>query len=191
MEYPPLTPSPQAWLDCVLSNFNEFICDHASAEKKASGMAMSVASHYPDQPILLAAMADLAVEELSHYREVIKLMINRNIEPASDQKDPYVGQLNKLVRRGAENYLLDRLLIGAVVERRGAERFSLIAENTLDIEIQKFYRAIAKSEDRHWILFLDLAKQHCDAHTVVPRFNELTQLEADIMLASPIRAALH
>ena len=59
-------------------------------------MAMSMASHYPDKPELLSAMADLAVEELSHYREVIRLMLQRGISPPPDTKDPYVNALNKL-----------------------------------------------------------------------------------------------
>ena len=66
-------------------------------------------SHYPDQPALLMAMADLAVEELSHYREVIRIMLARGITPAADSKDPYVNQLNSHIRRGSEFFLLDRL----------------------------------------------------------------------------------
>ena len=57
-------------MTCVLADFDAFLQDHASAEK-ASGMALSIVSHYPDQPTLVQAMVDLAVEELNHYKEVI------------------------------------------------------------------------------------------------------------------------
>ena len=61
----PLTrPSSQSWVDCVLDNFDTFLLDHAAAEKKASGMALSMVSHYPDRPQLVLAMAELAVEEM-------------------------------------------------------------------------------------------------------------------------------
>jgi tRNA 2-(methylsulfanyl)-N6-isopentenyladenosine37 hydroxylase len=188
---PPLTPSPESWLHCVLDNFDAFLQDHASCEKKASGMAMAVASHYPDQPDLLKAMVDLAVEELNHYREVIRLMLAKQITPAPDSKDPYINQLNKHIRRGPENFLLDRLLVGAVVERRGAERFALVGNNLEDPQLAKFYSDIAASEHRHWVLFYDLALSHCQADEVAPRFAELAALEAEIMLALPPRPALH
>ena len=58
------------WVEVVLADFNTFLSDHASAEKKASGMALSMASHYPDRPDILIAMTDLAIEELTHYKPV-------------------------------------------------------------------------------------------------------------------------
>ena len=188
---PPLQPSPSAWVKCVLEDFDTFLADHASAEKKASGMALAVASHYPDQPQLLRAMADLAVEELSHYREVIRVMLARNVTPTPDIKDPYVNTLNKLVRRGPENFLLDRLLVGAVVERRGAERFGLIADHIEEPSLQKFYASIAASEARHWTLFVELALTHCNAEAVWPRLAELCRAEAELIEQLPLRAALH
>ena len=107
------------WLEVVLDDFDSFLKDHASCEKKASGMALNVASHYPDKPELLNAMVDLAVEELGHYREVIRLLTDRGLCPGSDEKDPYVRGLQAHIRTGSDLYLLDRLLVGAVMERRG------------------------------------------------------------------------
>ena len=71
-----LSPSPEGWVTCVLADFDAFLQDHASAEKKASGMALSMVSHYPDQPALVQAMVDLAVEELNHYKEVMRLLLS-------------------------------------------------------------------------------------------------------------------
>ena len=148
-----LEPTPPGWLEAVLADFDGFLKDHASCEKKASGMALNIASHYPDQPTLVAAMADLAVEELGHYREVIRLLIERGITPGPDRKDPYVRALNEAIRRGPEFFLLDRLLVAAVIERRGNERFGLIAAGLPEAGFQgserlaAFYRAITASED--------------------------------------------
>ena len=183
--------SPSAWVETVLAHFDHFLSDHASCEKKASGMALSVAAHYPDQPELLSAMVDLAVEELNHYREVMRLLMTRGVTPMADQKDPYIHALNQTIRRGSENFLLDRLLVGAVVERRGAERFGLIAANVSDPELAKFYQAITNSEARHWHLFVNLAHTHCPGMQVNERLGELIELEGQIMLDQPIRAALH
>lgn len=198
-----ITPSPAGWLDAVLANFEVFLQDHASCEKKASGMALNVASHYPDRPVLLNAMADLAVEELSHYREVVRLLIARGGQPGADGKDPYIRQLNALVRRGAELFLLDRLLVAAVVERRGAERFALLRDVLADStqpnlpagaqHLARFYGSIAQSEQRHWQTFVSLATSECavsDA-TVQSRLDQLAHLEAVIVRNLPCRAALH
>ena len=196
-----IEPTPGGWLPAVMVDFDEFLKDHASCEKKASGMALSIASHYPDRPALLGAMADLALEEMNHFREVIRVLLARGITPGPDRRDPYVRALNGLIRRGPHHYLLDRLLIAAVVERRGSERFAIIAdaldhhpERFPDSESESlatFYRAIAASEGRHWKLFVDLARHECPAADVDERLSELAALEADIMLAQPFRAALH
>lgn len=188
---PVLAPSPATWLEVVFADFDEFLKDHASCEKKASGMAMSVASHYPDKPRLLNAMVDLAVEELNHYREVIRLMLARDVVPGADQKDPYIHQMNALIRRGPEYFLLDRLLVGAVVERRGAERFALIAQNLNDQALKKFYEAIAESEERHWELFVDLACEFYPEEEVRTQLTTFTEKEGQIMNAQILRPALH
>ncbi len=187
----PFAPSPAGWIDTVIDDFDAFLQDHASCEKKASGMALNVASHYPDQPALLTAMVDLAVEELNHYREVVKRLLARGLTPAADVKDPYVNALQSEIRRGSENFLLDRLLVGAVVERRGAERFALVAGHLDDPELRDFYTTIAASEQRHWQLFVSLAHTHCESTQVYPRLVDLCDQEARIMAALPLRAALH
>ena len=137
--------TPPEWLDRVLASFDEFLKDHASCEKKASGMALSIASHYPDRPALLNAMADLAVEELSHYREVVRLLTRRGLQPGPDRKDDYVNGLNRLIRK-EPFYLLDRLLIAAVIECRGHERFGMIASGLDPGSEQRFYASITISE---------------------------------------------
>jgi tRNA-(ms[2]io[6]A)-hydroxylase len=75
-----IAPTPPGWLEAVLSDFDSFLKDHASCEKKASGMALNIASHYPNQPGLLRAKGDQAVEELTHYLEVVRLLLDRGSE---------------------------------------------------------------------------------------------------------------
>ncbi|MFT6053014.1 MAG: tRNA-(ms[2]io[6]A)-hydroxylase, partial [Halioglobus sp.] len=101
-----------------MNNFDRFLLDHAAAEKKASGMALSMVSHYPDRPELVIAMTDLAIEELTHYREVVKWIHSRGLQTAADKKDLYVLALRKFIRKESEEYLLDRLLVGSIIEAR-------------------------------------------------------------------------
>ena len=179
------------WLEAVLADFPAFLRDHASCEKKASGMALAMAAHYPDRPALLAAMADLAVEELGHYREVVRVLLERGLHPGPDVRDPYVNALHAEVRRGSTEYLLDRLLVAAVVERRGAERFGLLADALEEPGLRSFYRAIASSEGRHWRTFTELAVRECPDRNVAARLDTLLAREAEIVMALPARAALH
>jgi tRNA 2-(methylsulfanyl)-N6-isopentenyladenosine37 hydroxylase len=183
--------SSQSWLKTVLGDFDQFLVDHASCEKKASGMAISMISHYPDKPILVKAMLDLAIEELSHFRDVMDILIARGLESGADQKDYYVNQLHKAMGQGSEAYLLDRLLIASIVEARGAERFGMIANALSDGRLKTFYSSIAESENQHYKLFLSLAEQHCDPSLITPRLVELLDIEANIIQQLPDRPALH
>jgi len=188
---PALKTTHESWIKVVLNRFDDFLEDHASCEKKASGMAMSMASHYPDRPVLLSAMVDLAVEELNHYREVVRLIIARDNQPGPDSKDHYVKELNGLVRKGKEHFLLDRLLVAALIERRGAERFQLISNNVQDATIKRFYRSITSSESRHWKLFINLALEYFEESEVEERLSALAPEENRIIESLPIKPALH
>jgi tRNA-(ms[2]io[6]A)-hydroxylase len=183
--------TPAAWTETVTADFDSFLLDHAAAEKKASGMAISMLSHYPDRIELVSAMADLAVEELTHYREVVKWIHRRGLVTGADEKDPYVLEFRKSIRQGREAYLLDRLLTASIIEARGAERFGLVAEALEQGALKTFYRSIARSEERHYTLFLELAGRYIDADTIDRRWDELLAIEADIVRKLPIRAALH
>ena len=183
--------TPSSWVNAVMEDFDSFLQDHASCEKKASGMALSMLAHYPDKADIVSAMGDLAVEELSHFREVLRLLGARNISPAADTKDPYVNALNKHVRRAPEFFLLDRLLVAAIVEKRGHERFEILMHALPEGSDKLFYKAIVASEERHYLLFLQLANQYFDSVTLNLRLSELLELEAEIVRTLPIRAALH
>lgn len=183
--------TPPAWTKTVLADFDSFLLDHAAAEKKASGMAISMLSHYPDKVELVAAMADLAIEELTHYREVVKWIHRRGLHTAADEKDPYVLAFRDCIRQGREVYLLDRLLTASIIEARGAERFGLVAEALEPGPLKKFYQSIARSEERHFEVFLDLARHYIDNAAVEERWDVLLDAEADIVAALPLRAALH
>ncbi len=191
MSNPLLYRTPKDWTETVLADFDRFLQDHAAAEKKASGMAISMLSHYPDKVDLVAAMAELVVEELTHYREVVKWLHKRGLLTTADEKDPYVVEFRKAIRRDREDYLLDRLLTASIIEARGAERFGLIAEALEPGGLKKFYQSIARSEERHYELFLDLARLYIDEAVIAKRWQALLEIEAEIVSALPLRPALH
>ncbi len=189
--------TPQGWTKSVLNNFDAFLIDHAGAEKKASGMAMSMALHYADKPDIVTAMIDLSIEELEHFREVVRLMTARQLQLQKDEKDIYINQLRKQARNGRDDYFLDRLLLGSVIEARGAERFGLVAsalpigESTEQDELKKFYEAITRSEDRHQDLFHKLATNYFSPHIIANRLDQLLDFEAQLVSSLAFRSALH
>ena len=183
--------TPPAWLDAVLSGFDHFLLDHAAAERKASAVALSLISHYPDREALVAVMMDIAREELEHFYQVYKRLRARGLTLSRDDKDPYVGALRALIRRGADAYFLDRLLVAGVVEARGCERFGLVAAGLEDEALASFYRTIAASEARHDEAFTGLAYRYFDRQEVDARLDCLLDEEAEIVRRLEIRAALH
>jgi tRNA-(ms[2]io[6]A)-hydroxylase len=186
------TVSSPEWLAAVVHDFDLFLQDHAANERKASTMAMSMVVHYPDKPALVEAMVDLALEELNHFRQVLRLMKSRAVIQAADAKDPYVNLILKHVRKGTEHYFLDRLLSAAVIEARGAERFALIAgADTLADNVKTFYKTLARSEANHHQLFIRLACDYFPATIVESRLGEWLDIEAESLAAVAIAPRLH
>jgi tRNA-(ms[2]io[6]A)-hydroxylase len=183
--------TPFEWTEGVLADFDTFLQDHAAAEKKASGMAMSMLSHYPDRRKLVKAMTDLALEEMIHFKQVLKLLMERDVSLGNDQKDPYIKNIRALFRNGRDEFLMDRLLVAGVIEARGHERFSLVAEALPVGKEKDFYVAIAKSEEKHKNLFVELAYEYFDKAEVDTRLEEILVAEAEICKQIPFTAALH
>lgn len=179
------------WTEAVLNDFDLFLNDHAAAEKKASGMAMSMALHYRDKTRLVNAMVDLAIEELTHFREVVHLLNQRQLILAPDERDPYVNALRKQCRIGEQEGLIDRLITGSIIEARGAERFGLVAEALTDDSLKRFYTSIARSEAKHFQLFIELANHYFAATEVQARLDQLLDFEAQLVTELPPRPALH
>jgi len=172
--------SPE-WLDAVLGDFDTFSADHAACERKASGTALAFLSHYPDRPELVSACAALAVEELSHFRDVTARILARGRTLGPDRRDPYIRRLATLFRSGREEYLVDRLVVASIVEARGCERLALVGAAHPDEETRAFYRELARSEARHQDLYGDLARAYGDPGDVSRRTEELLAAESRIL----------
>ena len=182
----------QAWLDEVMANFDEFLLDHASCERKASGMALSFVAHYPDRPELVRAMIALAQEELEHFRQVWVRINERGLYLGPDTKDQYVRKLRTLMRSNTDEYFLDRLLVCGVIEARGNERFGMIADALEEgSPLKSFYINITRSEAKHKDLFFELASRYFEDSQIQPRLAAILEYEANVVDELPIRAALH
>lgn len=187
-----LASSSCEWLQSVQKNFDAFLIDHALNERKASASAMTLVAHYPDRAKLVEVMIELAIEELNHFKQVMKIIASRNLIIENEKKDPYVNELRRHMKKSDSGaYLLDRLLSGAVIEARGEERFSLLAENLSDQALRSFYARISASEARHFCLFLDLADKYFHRKTIEDRLSEWIEIEKLAIESLPITNRLH
>ncbi|MCB1050165.1 MAG: tRNA-(ms[2]io[6]A)-hydroxylase [Acidobacteria bacterium] len=184
------TASPSAWLQAVQADFDGFLLDHASAERKASAMAVSFVVQYPDRYALHQPMIRIAREELLHYQQVMRLIQQRGLLWQRDEKDPYIAALLARLRTDREGRLLDRLIVGGLVEARGVERFGLVA--TLHKgPLARFYQRLSTSEQGHATTFLTLAHHYFSESEIADRLDAWLDWEATAVLDLPIRAALH
>ena len=71
--------------------------------------------------------------------------------------------LRQHVRTYEPAKLIDTLIIGAFIEARSCERFAALAD-VVDAELAKYYRFLLKSESRHFLDYLELARLYFDQH---------------------------
>lgn len=181
-----------AWTRIILENFDEFLADHADCERKASAMALNLVAKCPDRTELIRPLIDLALEELSHFRQVYELLAKRGCSLNQQMHaDPYINRLIAHCRSDVEHRLLDKMLVMAIVEARGAERFQMISEACTDLELKTFYKNLFAAEVKHGFLFVRLCLKYFDEKAVYNRLNDLLALEAKVIQSIEWRPSLH
>ncbi len=188
---PLLSTTAPEWIETVLKDFDAFLIDHASCERKANALLMSLIVKYPDRPQIIPNLIELAQEELEHFAEAYSFMAKRGLQFTKDAPDPYINQLLSAARHGRDERFIDRMLISSVVESRGAERFRIVADNITDPELAEFYTRLWKSEIKHAHVFVMLLTREYPEEMITSRLQQLTELEAAIVAGLAFRPALH
>ena len=154
-----LCQTPDSWVAKAVQEQEILLVDHANCEKKAASTAMNLMYRYIDNFDLLHKMSRLAREELRHFEQVIEFMEKRGITyDATINAGRYAAKMRKPVRTFEPAKLVDTLIVGAIIEARSCERFAKLAPH-LDEELQKFYLSLLKSESRHFMDYLNLARE--------------------------------
>jgi tRNA-(ms[2]io[6]A)-hydroxylase len=182
--------TPREWLDHALGHIDEVLVDHAHCEKKAASTALSLLQSYPDSPDIAGPMAALAAEETEHLRLVVNALHARGLTLGRDPGDPYAQQLMQHLRGGRER-LLDRLLVGALIEARSCERLKLLADHLEEPGLKQLYGELYKSEAGHFAMFSQLAEKLFGRDEARTRLEALLDVEAAIVRALPIRGVVH
>jgi len=183
--------TPPDWAKTALADFDAFLIDHASCERKASAVGLSFVVRYPDRTALIEPMIQFAREELEHFHQVCKLILERGLEFRRDEEDAYVNILIPLARFGREERFLDRLIISSLIEARGAERLQLVTDELTDPKLQQFYARLSRAEEHHHEFFLEMARLYFSEGQIQERLGELLDAEAKAIQSVPYRSALH
>jgi tRNA-(ms[2]io[6]A)-hydroxylase len=183
------------WLPVALGDLARTLADHAHCEKKAAASALKLVADHAERPELVRPLARLAQEELSHLLAVVAEMGRLGFPPLPDDGDPYAQALVRLVRPGgagrAQHRLVDRLLVGALIEARSHERLALLAGALDDLRLRELYARLAQSEAGHAQLFVELAAAVGGERAVRERLGVLAEEEARVVAALPVLPRIH
>lgn len=176
-------PTDPRWVNIVEKNINEILTDHAYCEQKAASTAISLIISFPEKDELVAAMIDLAQEEMSHFKMVHELIKERGLTLGRERPDYYVRDLLTFFPKGGsrEMHLVHRLLYAGLIEARSCERFRLLSEKLSDPKLRTFYKKLMISEAHHYTLFLKLAKAYAPEEVVQKKWKDLLVFEAKLM----------
>ncbi len=176
-------PTDPRWVNIVEKNIEEILTDHAFCEQKATSTAISLIVSFPEYTALVQEMIELVQEEMSHFKMVHDIILERGYTLGRDRKDDYVVQLLKFFPKGGSRttQLVHRLLYAALIEARSCERFRLLSQELQDKKLASFYKKLMISEANHYTMFLGFARQYGDRKEVDKKWQDLLQFEAEIM----------
>ncbi|HXH99242.1 MAG TPA: tRNA-(ms[2]io[6]A)-hydroxylase [Sphingobacteriaceae bacterium] len=180
-------PTDPLWVKNVVeSNIEEILTDHAYCEQKAASNAITLIIQNPNISELVQEMAELAKEEMDHFKRVHDIILQRGYTLGKERKDNYVNELIKFATKGGgegqriEN-MVDRLLLAAMIEARSCERFKVLSEHVDDKELAGFYHELMISEAGHYTLFIGLARKYGVGIDVEKRWLEWLSYEGEMI----------
>jgi tRNA-(ms[2]io[6]A)-hydroxylase len=182
-------PTDPRWVNLAGMSLAEILTDHAYCEQKAAASCMSLIQIYSDKDALVNELSPIVTEEWGHFRMVLAELRKRALPLGRQRKDEYVHALMAFETRGgrAEDRLLDKLLMCALIEARSCERFKRLSEGLDDEYLQQFYRRFMESEAGHYRTFIDLARTYLPEEKVWARWQQWLDYEAGVMAELEIR----
>lgn len=190
--------TPEGWAESALQDPEGLLSDHAHNEKKATLTAMSLIHAFPGEARIPILLARLAEEEAQHFRKVLETLHSLGWALRPDKGSRYAQALMavKETGKGTAPPLLDRLLIGALIEARSCERLWLLERASrahpslgqpawLD-----FLLELERCEAGHALTYLRIAEEIFPRETQA-RLDWWLDREAEVVVGLPWRAAVH
>jgi tRNA 2-(methylsulfanyl)-N6-isopentenyladenosine37 hydroxylase len=181
-----------AWAAEAMRDVNSVLLDHAHCEMKAASNALSLVARYPADLEVTRVLADLAGDEIEHFRSVLAVLAARGVRFEPPRVDLYASGLRRaaaaLPNDAGVTPLGDRLLVGALIEARSCERFQLLArearEGAAHPELAALWSELVAAEARHYRTFVDLAVRAAgDRAPVLRRLERLSEVEGALVAA--------
>ncbi len=173
------------WLTRVNENFNVFLADHASNERKAAALAMEFISRYPDKPSLIMTATRIAQEEIEHFRMVFELLKSMNFSLLPDVRNEYARLMRVNMASSGPKRLMDLLMINALIEHRGQERFYMLSCAFQDPSLQAFYLKLSLGEKGHAQTYIFEAAKIFGKEATQSALNEWLILEDQAFQKTP------
>jgi len=132
-------PTDGGWAMAAARDANAILVDHAHCEMKAATNALSLAMRHSGDLDLVLALSALAREEIEHFGRVVAVLAERGVALGPPKVDEYAAELRRATAalpRSSVPPLVDRLLVGALIEARSCERFQLLAAATDDEDLR-------------------------------------------------------
>ena len=82
-------PTDPAWASNALRDEAALLIDHAHCEIKAASNALSLAGRHSNDLALTHALADIAGEEIAHFKRVLSLLAARGLALGPASVDAY------------------------------------------------------------------------------------------------------
>jgi len=188
------------WANEAVKDLDAVLVDHAHCEMKAATNALSLVVRQASLNMpLIEALTAIAREELEHFERVVKFLGQRGLVLGTPPVDEYAAELrkamNKLPQFEELPAVVDRLLIGALIEARSCERFKLLCQAlpaTCDADLRAFYEELFAVEARHYREYVDLAIRAAGptmGHMIEGRLDRLAEEEARIVKSLAARDA--
>lgn len=193
-ELPLLVETSPAWAELAAANLPAFLADHAVCEQQVAQYALALAGWYPGDFELVEAAANLAAEEIQHFRRVVAILNRRGLPTGGRRTNRWVQALRARIepRQGSWTKV-DRLLFGAIVEARSCERFTRLLERVqeTDPEVARLLADLGPAEKRHWQLFYRLAGREVEAAALAERFRGWLELDRDLAAHAGVEPTVH
>lgn len=179
------------WIGVANEHLIDILIDHAHCEKKAAAFALAMINRYPERTRLVKGMIDLAKEELDHFELVVKELESRGVALTHDAGNRYAQMLHENIRKSEPHRLLDSLIVGAFIEARSCERFSLLSEHATTEDMRTLYKGLLASEAGHYRAYTDIAREYFPVDEVRQRLKEFGQIEAAIIRSMTNQPTMH
>ena len=182
-------PTDPRWVNLAEMDLAEILTDHAFCEQKAASSGISLIQSYPEKTEMVRQLAPVVAEEWAHFERVFRELDRRGMTLGRQRKDEYVNKLHDFMAKGLgrEAFLLEKLMVFALIEARSCERFRLLSLHISEPELRDFYHDFMVSEAGHYRMFLDLSELYFGKEKTRTRWAEYLAFEAEMLKTLEVR----